>query len=600
MPGRSKRAAAAKRPNYAGETEEEDIDAEVDASGDEEEAHVKPKRQKKAAATKSKAGKAAKAKKKPAAAAKANEDDDEEADSPEKKLKSVVKKGKAPVDSLCPIAGSHHVFFDDDGIWDCMLNQTNIQNNNNKYYLIQLLADDATGKQFAVWMRWGRVGMNGQNSLVRCGGDLDHAKATYKKKFTDKTKNDWDERADFEKVAGKYDLVHMDYDGEDDDDGGKGDSAPAKDKGEKSKKAKKEEEKEEPKKIPESALHERLQALIRLICDVATMEQTVVEMEYDTKKAPLGKITNAQIKAGYSALKEVTDLINAGKVNGQDIINACNDFYTRIPHEFGMRRPPILRTIDQVKKKISLLEALGDIQVAMTIINSKDNLDMNPIDRQYKGLDCDLSHLDRWSGDFKLIEKYIQSTHAKTHNMYSMQVEDIFECSKDMEKERFKDKGNRMLLFHGSRLSNWTGILSQGLRIAPPEAPVTGYMFGKGVYFADMSSKSANYCWPSHTNNVGLLLLCEVAIGTPNEKLNADYNAADLPKGKHSTKGLGKVMPNPKNAKTLSDGTLVPLGPGVDSKVNNPAGYTLQYNEYIIYDLTQIKMRYLARIKFKY
>ena len=34
----------------------------------------------------------------------------------------------------------------------------------------------------------------------------------------------------------------------------------------------------------------------------------------------------------------------------------------------------------------------------------------------------------------------------------------------------------RQLLWHGSRLSNWVGILSQGLRIAPPEAPVTGYM----------------------------------------------------------------------------------------------------------------------------
>ena len=44
----------------------------------------------------------------------------------------------------------------------------------------------------------------------------------------------------------------------------------------------------------------------------------------------------------------------------------------------------------------------------------------------------------------------------------------------------------RMLLWHGSRLTNWVGILSKGLRIAPPEAPVTGYMFGKGVYFADM------------------------------------------------------------------------------------------------------------------
>ena len=38
------------------------------------------------------------------------------------------------------------------------------------------------------------------------------------------------------------------------------------------------------------------------------------------------------------------------------------------------------------------------------------------------------------------------------------------------------DHYSRMLLWHGSRLSNWIGILTQGLRIAPPEAPVTGYM----------------------------------------------------------------------------------------------------------------------------
>jgi hypothetical protein len=49
-----------------------------------------------------------------------------------------------------------------------------------------------------------------------------------------------------------------------------------------------------------------------------------------------------------------------------------------------------------------------------------------------------------------------------------------------------------------------------GLRIAPPEAPVTGYMFGKGVYFADMFSKSANYCYASEASRSGVLLLCEV------------------------------------------------------------------------------------------
>jgi hypothetical protein len=81
---------------------------------------------------------------------------------------------------------------------------------------------------------------------------------------------------------------------------------------------------------------------------------------------------------------------------------------------------------------------------------------------------------------------------------------------------------NRMLLWHGSRVTNFVGILSQGLRIAPPEAPVTGYMFGKGdlrflvffssssppyicamllgIYFADMSSKSANYCFATKEN----------------------------------------------------------------------------------------------------
>ena len=49
-----------------------------------------------------------------------------------------------------------------------------------------------------------------------------------------------------------------------------------------------------------------------------------------------------------------------------------------------------------------------------------------------------------------------------------------------------------------------------GLRIAPPEALVTGYMFGKGVYFVDMFSKSANYCYASTAATAGVLLLCEV------------------------------------------------------------------------------------------
>jgi len=58
--------------------------------------------------------------------------------------------------------------------------------------------------------------------------------------------------------------------------------------------------------------------------------------------------------------------------------------------------------------------------------------------------------------------------------------------------------------------------LSQGLRIAPPEAPLSGYMYGKGIYFADMFEKSYGYCRPSTSDNDCLMLLCEVALGKMN------------------------------------------------------------------------------------
>ena len=108
------------------------------------------------------------------------------------------------------------------------------------------------------------------------------------------------------------------------------------------------------------------------------------------------------------------------------------------------------------------------------------------------------------------------NTHAATHKQYDLEIIDAFKVSRHGEDKRFKafqKLHNRYLLWHGSRTTNFAGILSQGLRIAPPEAPSTGYMFGKGVYFADMVSKSANYCFTSKSNPVGLLLLCEVALG---------------------------------------------------------------------------------------
>lgn len=75
-------------------------------------------------------------------------------------------------------------------------------------------------------------------------------------------------------------------------------------------------------------------------------------------------------------------------------------------------------------------------------------------------------------------------------------------------------------------------------------------MFGKGIYFADMSTKSANYCYPRQ-NKPGFLILAEVALGEMNELLQADFHADKLPAGKNSTKGLGSVGPDPTTYVTL-------------------------------------------------
>ena len=137
--------------------------------------------------------------------------------------------------------------------------------------------------------------------------------------------------------------------------------------------------------------------------------------------------------------------------------------------------------------------------------------------------------------------------------IYNVKVQDIFRIERSGELDRFSNSpyakfknSDRRLLWHGSRCTNYGGILSQGLRIAPPEAPVSGYAFGKGIYMADISTKSANYCWAHSSGNIGLLLLCEAELGKPMlEMSGGDPRAAEMAKaeGRIATWGKGGTAP---------------------------------------------------------
>lgn len=84
-----------------------------------------------------------------------------------------------------------------------------------------------------------------------------------------------------------------------------------------------------------------------------------------------------------------------------------------------------------------------------------------------------------------------------------------------------------------------------------------------------------------------------VALGNIYVLVHASH-ISKLHKGKHSAKGLGKTIPDPSASITM-DGVEVPLGTGISSGVNNTC---LLYNEYIVYDITHISLKYLLKLKF--
>ena len=177
--------------------------------------------------------------------------------------------GGAMVDHCVPNPGNWEVYSVPGKIYSAYLMVSDCNKNNNKYYLIQVLRNLNNGG-FAAWNRWGRVGVDGMNS-IRNYGNAAAAIADYDKKFHDKT------------VKGRYTKIEVTFEDEDEkkaDKGGKG------------KKGKEEKKKDQPK----SKLDTPLQNLIRDIYNMKMMEKSVVEVGYDAKKLPLGKLSKDTIK----------------------------------------------------------------------------------------------------------------------------------------------------------------------------------------------------------------------------------------------------------------------------------------------------------------
>jgi poly [ADP-ribose] polymerase len=168
----------------------------------------------------------------------------------------------------------------------------------------------------------------------------------------------------------------------------------------------------------------------------------------------------------------------------------------------------------------------------------------------------------------------------------------VFRLERPGEAERFAkwEKaneahiGDRRLLWHGSPRGNFAGILSQGLRRDGIISP-NGKDFCQGVFFADISTKSARYCRAVPQAEV-LMLLCEVELGQSSKIATRKIGTTTHNKWRDA----GYIHPDFRGFKV----------PDVHGGTKESTQRSVYFNsEYIAHDPAQVIQRYLFHIKLK-
>ncbi|KAG8007842.1 Poly [ADP-ribose] polymerase 3 [Nibea albiflora] len=466
-------------------------------------------------------------------------------------------KGKRKVDEVCELSQGAEVYED----YDCMLNQTNIGNNNNKFYVIQVLSEKAS---YFLWNRWGRVGESGQNKLTEYAKPEDAIK-DFEKKFKDKTKNKWSDRLNFVSHPGKYTLIEVDG--------------------------------EQDAEVKPCTLDDATQSLIELIFSNDMFKEAMECMNLDIKKMPLGKLSKMQIAKGFEVLEEIEAAMKQKKASAR-LQELSSKFFTTVPHNFGRNRPPTIDTQEIIDQKKEMLMVLADIELAQTLKSETENAleDMvetvpHALDQDYRSLHCSLTPIDKSSEMFKIIEKYLKMT---SDGYRKPKIINVWEVDREKEGERFSENDsleNRRLLWHGTNIAVVAAILKSGLRIMPH----SGGRVGRGIYFASENSKSAGYVRTS--KNTGVMFLNEVALGRENTITKDNCSLKKAPSGYDSVVARGSVEPDPtKDIFITLDGkkVAVPQGKPIDQPQFSESHFC--NSEYLIYKESQCRIRYLLEL----
>lgn len=452
----------------------------------------------------------------------------------------------------------------EDKYYAVTLNYTNVQNNNNKFYIIQLLQDIHT-KKFGVLYRWGRIGFFGKVNYV-IYQTFEEAREAFLIKLQGKLEYGYIKIKMQNKIKQEKNNDELDKN----DDG----------------------------------LEKPLANLIRLIFDLKSMNQQIMKIGYDSDKIPLGQLSPEVISQGYKFLKNLENIIgntnDKKSINTKEIYDLSSKYFTIIPHNFGMNNMHkfVINSQERIKEENELLDSIKNIKIVSGILQqtNNNNKEKNEISLKEKlnEFKYDVAYVSKEENIYSIIDKYLSKSN-EIKNSPKIKLIDLFSV-KEKNLINITNNKNKKLLWYGIRIQNFANVFKSGLSLPPPEAPIYSYMFGKGIYFSDVAIKSFYNSHPQ--NNIGLMLLCEVDLGNIEERLKADVNLPNtLEQGKNSVKVLGMNFPDEKGSYFDENGIEIPLGDILINQDENKKTY-FGFNEYIVYNLDQIKIKYILKVQF--
>ncbi len=329
--------------------------------------------------------------------------------------------------------------------------------------------------------------------------------------------------------------------------------------------------------VKKTSLHPQVQSLIGYIYAEATEALTSTVQAKITAQGietPLGILTLGQIEKGEDILQDLYTLFKKGSSNRSKMEDLSSDFYTCIPHRIGRSRAAldsaVIATLDDFNTKQETLQLMKD----MLQVNGDGGgvLYDSQVEAKYDALKCHVNALDAGTDEYRRVADHVIKSQLKTK---TLKVLNVYTLRRDNEHQVFTGEiANQRLLFHGSRIKNWVGILSRGILL--PKIVVSlgvnrtdaGWL-GNGIYFGDASCTSAGYTSPGKLGT-RFMALANVALGAMKDYTKITYGITAPPAGYHSCHG-----------------------------VRAKAGVTSQFadDEYVIYDSRQQRLDYLVEFK---